>query len=864
MSETTTESTTGQEHTAEQIDAEIRAKLIADWVPEEEITSELIAERIEIDGRLDDTAMISGETIDAWRRRLLEAAEERDAWSIASTALDQAQQVALEAANEARDGVTWAVQDAVWSIPDRIGDAAADKVDGFLQWFFSKIPGMENFSLWDTVKTAVMWFFALLWLDKLFPNIFWKWEENQEQEPNDTQIETAQEDPSETTWSQDTPPPTVEGEDEITEWDELVNLDTKRASLFISGSKLILSLNGRSEYPNANPDDIRNAIKIMSYDEILSLNVDQVNLLWDEVSDDEDKLRDEILEKLRSEDTQTLLRVWLSESSIWNIINPNWEFNTRLAQYFGESEEAGEVRLKAILELSETGNRDWWKALSYEEISMLYIQSIPALRIPTINGLWDIVWEVQWFFGEVTIPNELDELSAIPRSVLERFASKPADTLTNALIGAGSSQNIIDSLYEWEEPVPEEREVIERIFKMQQYLMWWFVDETKLGLSDEQKELFQQNLDYAGVLSIYAILWWVDNIENINPLSLPILIWTISKIIWSGNIQSSYQANIYIWNYTSEALSGSWDLWLSDEELEVLWIYGSRVIDMMVYSHIDGIARTMGIPAWALDLNLTELWLWMFWWGFVANRMWTRLISRWIDRNRISIWWGLLRKAWLIGMFAWAITGWAGFFLEENPMVAFASDLDEALNANDGQGDLARVQEILELHENSVREIALENWETMVISAYPWETPFVIIAWNIYVLNIWPKNFLDAFQDNIDDPSWAWFWSLVSRQIPFSQDTWVIDSINYNLQSYEAISESIIFWEWDNTFTMSLDEIFTIQWWEEQTIWADLLYTLTEWEKQFSEAATWYIVWEVGNNNLLYLHKVWSLSSQNS
>lgn len=76
MSDTPNESPLIQESTLIDKDAEIRAQLLADGVPESDITPELISERLEIDGKLDDTAMISGETLAAYRRRLLSAAEE--------------------------------------------------------------------------------------------------------------------------------------------------------------------------------------------------------------------------------------------------------------------------------------------------------------------------------------------------------------------------------------------------------------------------------------------------------------------------------------------------------------------------------------------------------------------------------------------------------------------------------------------------------------------------------------------------------------------------------------------------------------------------------------------------------------------
>ena len=75
MADTPNENLATEEQPQVKTDAEIRELMIADGVNEIDITPELIAERKVIDGKLDDTAMISGETLAAYRRRLLKEAE---------------------------------------------------------------------------------------------------------------------------------------------------------------------------------------------------------------------------------------------------------------------------------------------------------------------------------------------------------------------------------------------------------------------------------------------------------------------------------------------------------------------------------------------------------------------------------------------------------------------------------------------------------------------------------------------------------------------------------------------------------------------------------------------------------------------
>jgi hypothetical protein len=78
MSDTPNENLTALENTTPNNDEEIRAKLLADGVEENDITPELIIERREVDGRIEDTAMMANETLAAWRRRLNQARESLD------------------------------------------------------------------------------------------------------------------------------------------------------------------------------------------------------------------------------------------------------------------------------------------------------------------------------------------------------------------------------------------------------------------------------------------------------------------------------------------------------------------------------------------------------------------------------------------------------------------------------------------------------------------------------------------------------------------------------------------------------------------------------------------------------------------
>jgi len=856
MSETAPENTTSPEFTEDQLDSEVRAKIIADGVPETEITHELIAERIEIDGKLADTAMISGETVEAWRRRLLTEAENSETWWTEWWILDQAQQVATKAAREAKDWVSWAVQDAVENIPDRIGDAAAEKVDGFLQGFLSKIPWMENFSLWDTVKKAVMWFFALLWLDKLLPNLFWEAEATTTPEPVVNPVTKVLVPPVVKPLVKAIKPQQNEIVDE--------NLDTKRAAFYKSWANLIIGLNWALENWVANKDDILTWLRDLKYSEIQTLSIQQKEvLLWNEATSGEAELRDELLEKLLTSDTETLLRVWLSASSIWNIVKPNWVLNERLFLYFWDTAESWKTRLEEIYTLSQ---KDWfnWKDLSFWEISMLYISSIPALRIPAVAGVSDAFNNVRTFLSDEVLPDDVEDLYVIPRSVLKKFATHFNATTTNTHMDDSSVDSLIASLYSQEVVSPEDRVILESIFDTKEYLKSTFVNDEKLMLSDEQKRLFLHNLDYTWVLAIYAILWGANNLDSINPISLPVLLLAISNIVWQGGTSESYQWSLYLGNYMRKTLFSGNETGLSPDELDVLKIYGNSAFEFMILSHFESVAQTMWVPSGALWLNLAELWWATFVSGLAINRAWALVTRRWLNRGTVSFWGTFLRKIWLLWMFAGGLTGGASLLLEENPMTAFADDLEWAINDPDKENALRKFQEVLELHENSVHEYTLPTWESLVVSAYPWETPFVVINEKIYTLNIWARDLGWSLQEN-----WERLWkgdydniSSLIAGIVWLEKTSEINWVNFDIQAYS--DWNIIFWEGDSTYTIALNDILQIQSWAPWLIGNDIAHRLTDGEYKIpwigSEWEPGYIINTLWANHVLYLREIGSIS----
>lgn len=715
----------------------------------------------------------------------------------------------------------------------------------------------SDFSLWTIIKNFLIAIIPASWAARLFG------EQAEWSDPNNGPNPEVNPNP---TWNGDTTPPEVQPESPEAaaawpaEWSDILDVETERFLYYKSWATLIFSLNGTRENTNTSPNDILLWLEDIPFSQIAGLDATQkAELLWESTEAREEGLLNEILEALNSDTTETLLRVWLSPTSIQNIIAPNGEMNEWLFEYFGETAEAGRARLEEILQLSQSPSFDW-RQLTFWEISKLYISSIPALRVPAINALGDTFSEVRSFFGDgIVAENYPESMYIIPRHILEGFWRWMAwDILTNRYIQA-DNQTVID-LVLGDSPNTEDLEIMNRIFSMKDYLLGDFLESPRLGLSEEQKTLFRANLDYAGVLSLYSILWGINDINTINTISLPILLFAVSKVIWSGNGTESFQGSLYLWNYIREAFL-SWDTQgLSEDEMAVLQIYGRRILDIVFLSHLDGVYQTMWVSTWITWLNLTELWLAWFAGWLASNQIGKWMIARWIQNNRISIGWSILRRAWLMGMLAGAVTWGAGLLLENNVNVAFSRDIEDAMERN----DVNRFFEILERHRESIQEYDTPNGERLVISTYPWETPFVVYNSKIYTLNIGSANIWDSFMENWnriwenrDFSGIPWFIAWLAG----AESTGTIEWVNFEVQRYE--NGRIIFWEGNNTYEIELSTILELQNSEPGVIWNDIINRFTEWEYTvpwiWSEWERWYVINSVWPNHVLFLMEVWNI-----
>lgn len=655
---------------------------------------------------------------------------------------------------------------------------------------------------------------------------------------------------------------TVEDRPNVDVIDEAISWNTRNL-YYLSWVRIIVSLNGHRENTNASTTDIFAGLKDMTFNEILTLNESQKrSILGESIEDGEEALLDEILNSFRSETTETLLSIALSKETIRNTLSPNGEINAWLAPLFWDDEVSWIAQMNRILDISVGPSFDW-KNLTFEEIATLYLSSLSLLRSHSFSALWATFSDTSEFFWEAIWEWFPEGTYIIPPHILEAFTLGMGTDITTTAHTSKSSDEIFNLLL-WTGKIDEsDKETIQSIVEMKEYLKGDFLESPKLMLSEEQKELFKRNLDYAWVLGIYSILWWNADISILNPLSLPALIYAISVIIGLWNNTESYQWTLYLGWYIRKSLLEWRENWLSDDEISIFHIYGKKVLDVVFLSHMDNILRLMGISSGIAGLDLQNLWLASLAWGITARLIWGRLIASGLQRQTISLAGTTLKRLGLI----WVIAGiwlWgAGLILWENENHAFAEDVEEAMN----NGDIERFLEILKIHQESIQEFTTPSGEKIVVSAYPWEVPFFVYNEKIYIARIADASIIDSIWSTIWNifTQWDFSWLLdIWARIIWLEWTWNIDGVNFEIQRY--VNGNIVFGEeWNNQYTLPLDTVLSLGWWEEQIVWNDFVHSISNWEYTIpylgSEWVPGYILGRLWDSHLIFLHEVWELGA---
>ena len=647
-------------------------------------------------------------------------------------------------------------------------------------------------------------------------------------------------------------------EESTSEWTESL---PKTFRIYQIGARLIYALNGdHSEFWWKANEQILPNIGSLTYNELVNLWSD-TSLLLKGVSEWKEEYAASLLKEYQSETTQTLLRVGLSKTSLSNIIKPSWKLNTRLAKHFWETQAAWESRLKDIFVLSQWENFNW-KNLTFQEISILYVSSLSALRVPAVGGLEDTSHNVGSFiYGGIEGFDSIENYGVLSPSLATAMwkigPSLAKDEYMNRDRDGDFRKAVIENL--WEKPNSSDIESLEDFITFKNDIKYWdFFDHPKLKLTPEQQNEIKEKVTTTEAIAIFWILSGNSDLNQINVLSLPVLLFSISGILANGETQNTFESKRYLWNYLFEVLGdkNSSDVF-SEDEIEVLKIYWEKMASVIFSTYLWNHLAVLWYSWWLSGVDLDTLAIQSFVWWFGLKLVWGRLIARGIRNWKISIPWGILKKLGWAGMIFGAIT-WGVSWYTKARSWNFERDVQQA----EESWDFRKLIEVLKKHQDSIKKYRTPEWKEIISLTYPGDTPFFVIEWKIYWIRVWEQDIISRWKNAVSSDDLGRSLLDFFKSLP-GKATGIIEGVDYTKQDFA--DGSIIFGEWDKTHSLTVSEIFQTAWENgEEIIWQDIVRRFTEWEYEApwflgNEWIKWFPIQRLGNNNILFLAEIWTV-----
>lgn len=848
-----------------------KQELIDMWIPEDKITP-LILRRYErlqkdIGARLDLRELTSATTVSE-RLRVLEALYKKheaeltpladmpvasldDAYnlweSFVSSSPEALQKVATDAIADTKSNMLDAATSWVWN-------SITTFIDNYIKKFTASIPGIwwftESLSVRGYVSSIIA---SITWIFSGFRLI------------GAAKADTLPQN-EETDWSEKpdiTPPPVEAPEpDVVTPIPEITApiTETDVSQRYTSWAKFIVALNiNLWSLWKLSPDNVYKELQNLTYTEIMSLDPQVIpeGFLWIEASEEEKELFQKIVESLQSDDTQDFLRIWLNNNSLKNIIRPFWKINTALLPYFWDTLAESERELNSILSQSEK----WifnWKDLSFEQISVLYIGSIPALRVPAIWGLKDLSSSVHaLIFWDTGIVNEVSQ-SWISQDVVSWFATLGAD-LTYGIASLQKDdteiqEQVLSGIPEWSRE--ESSETVSEIIEFKNQLLLDFSTQKKLGLDLDNQALFKKNLSYGYVLALYSILWGKADLELISPLALPPLLFVTWKILAWWDIENSLESWEFIWRYLYNVLDSEKSPLTEDEE-KVLEIYGKKAFDSIFLSHFRAIWNALWVQEWFTWIDTSQLALWSFAWWAVLNLGGKALTARALKRDKISLSWVAARRFGGYAMIASIIIWGTNWYAKSWSWNQRSERVQWALDSSDTR-ELVR---LLQEERNAIKNIETKDGKKVTVFAYEWEAPRFVIDGRVYEVNTWPLNLIEQINSWIN-------WTKVIGNFAkdfISTDTWINKWVDMKLQRYEW--GNIVFWQGEDTVKIPLNSVINrISDGTPDLIGEDFFQQLSGWEDRlnlfgidlWSDGEKWFLLNIDEGGTAIFLADIWS------
>ena len=485
----------------------------------------------------------------------------------------------------------------------------------------------------------------------------------------------------------------------------------------------ILALSWKEMEENISKEEIKKQLSGVKYSDL-----DNSSPKW--LSQDQMKQYNAVKSWLKSENTQDLLRISLSKNILENIFKRKEE---KLKEIFWEDRF---LKIK-----SEVGNGTFdYKNLTIKELSILYIESVPAFwNLAMISAFeWiesfskqalSIVWKE---FTEIK-----DEKSFLSKPVLNFLGTKfeGKDRLKD--VWENEFEKFLSETDLKEEEKKKCREDFKKVIDFKNKILEenFFASE-KLWLSgDLQSKIKNEKLNYKWILALYALTWWETDLENLNPVNLPILVYLISEIIASGKDFSD------VMNWTNYLIGFIKKIFLdktsfSEDEKKIFKIYLKKLIDLMITSHLRAMYSTLWIATDSDSLIKTWVIVWGGW--LIVNRLANKSIKTALSKWRLPFLSWLAKKLSWLWIWVWVFMAWS-WFVAKNWKYDIEI-LDEELSKATKNNDPISVIKALEDHRDSIvstkRDLDGKIQDVKVVG-YKDSIPYIVIDWKVYSIELY-------------------------------------------------------------------------------------------------------------------------------
>lgn len=512
-----------------------------------------------------------------------------------------------------------------------------------------------------------------------------------------------------------------------------------------------------------------------------------------------------ILNSLSSENTQNLLRIWLKKDSLekilmWNNLNTP---NEKIKKYIWED------RFNEILSMIKNNSYDY-KKLTIKELSYFYSFTIPVLFWWALNFSFDII---STYLPEniSTISNELKEIKEeyFSQEFLQKVWSWGKEKTWE------SKEKLISELNFSNE---KDKQDFEKLFEFKNYIIWDFLNEKFLNLNSEEKNIIKSELKYRHIVVLYSIMWW-EKLQNVNPVNITLIIWTLLEVIKTSN---SWNSNI-AWNYLNRYFMNSfWEKsFLTEDQKIVMNIYWKTFI----WIHANNFQSKLSEYLWMAWITKENTWKWALisWAWAIWTHIWTKyIIDKWIQKWGLSLVWlwarRLIKPLWIAAVLLW----WAHFALDEWDIKnEFQENLQKSYESWDVEKYISLINEL----ENSIKTVELSiDWkkEKVWIIAMNWETPLIIKWKEVFTIWLYPSLAKEIWKDVtlwVYDPNTKIDWknaypiNISWNKIIF-WETWIEKDLSIYLSSVRTEKNWIS--KWASWFNDQLEKF----WWKR---------TVTEW-----------------------------------